>query len=152
MKNAALLMIDFQRDFCDPGGYADLVWGNNWVQPVLPKAQKLLAAAREVGVFIVHTREGYAPDLSDCYDFKRARYRKAGAEPGTLGPLGRVLIRGEFGHDFTDCLKPENDEIIIEKHTFSALCETTLHKILQKNKINILIIAGVTADICVHST
>ena len=150
--NQALIMLDFQRDFCDPGGYADMVWGTAWVAPVIPIAHKLLQAARRHGLLVIHTREGYAPDLEDCYPFKQTRYKKAGAAIGTSGSLGRVLIRGEYGHDITDLLKPAPGEIIIDKNTFSAFCGTNLERILRDKQIERIAMAGVTADACVHST
>src|SRR3954447_10432134 len=111
MSPTALLMIDFQRDFCAPGGYADRCGGIAWVEPILPAARRLLEAARKAGHLIVHTREGYAPDLSDCHPHKVARSRRAGGEVGTEGPMGRLLIRGEYGHDIVDELRPMPNEL-----------------------------------------
>ena len=116
----ALLLIDFQRDFCAKGGYADLCGGIDWVAPILPNAQRLLIAARRAGLMIVHTLEGYALDLSDCPPLKLNRSRKAGAEIGSKGPLGRLLIRGEYGHDLMDDLSPLEGELVIDKATYGA--------------------------------
>ena len=152
MKDHALLLIDFQRDFCAPGGYADRCGGVSWMQGVIPAAARLLAAAREAGVHVVHTREGYAPDLRDCDPGKRARSCHAGAEIGSTGPLGRLLIRGEYGHDFVDELKPLPGEIVIDKATYGAFCRSDLDVRLRALSVEHLAICGVTADVCVHTT
>jgi nicotinamidase-related amidase len=145
-------MIDFQRDFCAAGGYADHCGGLDWVKPILPNAQLLLGAARLAGHLVVHTREGYAPDLSDCYEMKRERSRKAGGEVGSSGPMGRLLIRGEYGHDIIDELQPVAGELVIDKATYGAFCRTDLESQLRSRGVTHLAIAGVTADVCVHTT
>lgn len=148
----ALLLIDFQRDFCEQGGYADFCGGIEWVTPILPTAQRLLTAARLAGHMIVHTREGYAPDLSDCPPLKLSRSRKAGAEIGTQGPLGRLLIRGEYGHDLIDTLRALEGELVIDKATYGAFCRSDLEQRLLARGVTKLAICGVTADVCVHTT
>lgn len=149
----ALLLIDFQRDFCALGGYADRSFGGvAWARAIVPAAQRLLDAARAAGVFVVHTREGYAPDLSDVAPPKLARSRAAGAEIGSPGPLGRLLIRGEYGHDFIDELQPRPGELVIDKPTYGAFCRSTLEGELRRRGIATCILAGVTADVCVHTT
>lgn len=145
-------MIDFQRDFCAAGGYADQCGGLDWLADVVPQAVKLLAAARRAGHVIVHTREGYAADLSDVYPEKLARSRKAGGEIGKPGPLGRLLIRGEYGHDFIDELQPLPGELVIDKATYGAFARTALEEELRKREVTTCSIAGVTADVCVHTT
>jgi nicotinamidase-related amidase len=151
-SRTALLMIDFQRDFCAEGGYSDRFAGLEWVKPILAPARRLLDAARRAGIFVVHTREGYAPDLSDCSPAKRLRSRKAGSEIGTLGPMGRLLIRGEHGHDIIDSLAPSAGEVVIDKASYGAFCGTNLGSILRARGIDTLVFAGVTADVCVHTT
>jgi nicotinamidase-related amidase len=148
----ALLMIDFQRDFCAPGGYSDRFAGLDWVRPIIAPAARLLEAARRAGLLVVHTREGYAPDLSDCSPQKRARSRKAGSEIGSEGPMGRLLIRGEYGHDIIDELAPRKGELVIDKASYGAFCGTNLELILRGKGIDTLVFAGVTADVCVHTT
>jgi len=148
----ALLMIDFQRDFCAEGGYSDRFAGLQWVLPILAPARRLLHAARRAGHLIVHTREGYAPDLSDCSPAKLLRSRKAGSEIGTPGPMGRLLIRGEHGHDIIDTLQPVPGEIVIDKASYGAFCGTNLESMLRARGIDSLVFAGVTADVCVHTT
>jgi len=148
----ALLMIDFQRDFCAEGGYSDRFAGLDWVKSILAPARRLLNAARQAGHLVVHTREGYAADLSDCSPGKRRRSRKAGSEIGSPGPMGRLLIRGEHGHDIIDALKPLPAEIVIDKASYGAFCGTNLEPMLRARGIDTLVFAGVTADVCVHTT
>ncbi len=152
MSRVALLMIDFQRDFCAPGGYADLCGGLAWVEPILPAARRLLIAAREAEHLIIHTREGYAADLSDCTPHKLARTRKAGGEVGSAGPMGRLLIRGEYGHDILDELRPEPGERVLDKSTYGAFCRSDLEAYLHAHDVGTVAICGVTADVCVHTT
>ena len=150
--SAALLMIDFQRDFCAEGGYSHRFAGLEWVMPILGPARRLLEAARRAGVLVVHTREGYARDLSDCSPQKLERSRKAGAEIGSRGPMGRLLIRGERGHDIIDALAPIDGEIVIDKASYGAFCGTNCERILRARGVDTLVFAGVTADVCVHTT
>lgn len=152
MTNTALLMIDFQRDFCASGGYSERIAGLDWVRPIIEPAARLLDTARRMGAFIVHTREGYAPDLSDCSPTKLERSRNAGSEIGSSGPMGRLLIRGEHGQDIIEELKPAPGEIVIDKASYGAFCGTNLDSILRARKIDTLVFAGVTADVCVHTT
>ena len=148
----ALVMIDFQRDFCAPGGYADQCGGLAWVAPILPNAKRVLDAARHAGHLVVHTREGYAPDRADCHPLKRERSRRAGAEVGAPGPMGRILIRGEPGHDIVDLLAPLPGELVVDKATYGAFCRTDLEVRLRTASVDTLAICGVTADVCVHTT
>jgi nicotinamidase-related amidase len=152
LAGRALLLIDFQRDFCEPGGYADRLGGVAWAQEVLPAAQRLLASARRLGLFIVHTREGYAPDLQDCSAQRRIRSQRAGAAIGSRGPLGRLLIRGEAGQDIVPALRPLPGEVVLDKASYGAFCTTPLESLLRQRKIETLYLAGVTADVCVHTT
>jgi len=153
LKHTALIMIDFQRDFCEVGGYAYKFSGNiNWVKSILPKAKKLLKFARTSKMPVIYTREGYKPDLSDCDKFRLARSKKAGAQIGSRGPMGRLLIRGEYGQDIIDLLKPIKDEPVLDKASYGAFTTTNLENILKRKNITHLIICGVTADVCVHTT
>jgi nicotinamidase-related amidase len=152
VSSTALLMIDFQRDFCAPGGYSDRFAGLEWVAPIIAPARRLLEGARAAGHLVVHTREGYAPDLSDCSPAKLRRSRNAGSEIGSRGPMGRLLIRGEHGHDIIDELAPIAGEIVIDKASYGAFCGTNLERILRGRGIDTLVFAGVTADVCVHTT
>ena len=149
----ALLVIDMQRDFLLPEGYAAQAGLN--IAPLIAAIRpigKLLAAARAAGLLIVHTREGHLPDLSDCPPYKLERSRRANAEIGSKGPLGRLLVRGEVGHDFVDALHPLEREIVIDKPGYSAFPHTTLQQVLTKRAIETLIITGVTTEVCVSST
>jgi len=152
MSEFALIMIDFQRDFCSSGGYAAQCEGLDWVRPILPNAERLLSLARSHRLTIVHTREGYAPDLSDCFPERLARSKAAGAEYGSMGPLGRLMIRGEYGQDFVDELQPLVGEIVIDKPSYGAFCRSNLEELLHAAGVKRLAIAGVTADVCVHTT
>ncbi|TAG09708.1 MAG: cysteine hydrolase [Verrucomicrobia bacterium] len=152
MKDFALIMIDFQRDFCDPGGYSDHCGGIDWVTAIVPQAKRLLEYARIAGVCVIHTREGYAPDLSDLHANRIGRSRAAGVAYGTQGPLGRVMIRGEYGHGTIDALKPLASETIIDKASYGAFYGSDLENILRQAGVQRLAIAGVTADVCVHTT
>ena len=149
----ALLVIDMQRDFLSPEGYAaqaglDITPLVAAIGPI----QKLLAVARPAGLLIVHTREGHVPDLSDCPPYKMERSRKAGAEIGSKGPLGRLLVRGEVGHDFVEALRPKVGEVVIDKPGYSAFPHTPLQQVLITHGIETLIITGVTTEVCVSST
>ena len=149
----ALLVIDMQRDFLDARGYAaqagvDVTRLRGTLAPVLA----LIAAARAAGVHIVYTREGHRPDLSDCPPAKLARSRAAGAEIGTLGPLGRLLVRGEYGHDLVDELQPRAGEPVLDKPGYSAFHQTELDQILRGWHIDTVILCGVTTEVCVHTT
>lgn len=147
-----LLMIDFQRDFCAPGGYSDQCGGLDWVLPILPNAERLLQGARKAGVTVVHTREGYSPDLSDLWPERRARSAAAGAEYGTMGPMGRLMIRGEYGQGIIDELAPIPGEHMMDKSTYGAFAKSDLEARLKSAEVKSLAIAGVTADVCVHTT
>ena len=149
----ALLVIDMQRDFLLPEGYAaqaglDIAPLVATIRPI----GKLLSVGRVAGLLIVHTREGHLPDLSDCPPYKLERSRRANAEIGSKGPLGRLLVRGEVGHDFVDVLRPLEKEIVIDKPGYSAFSHTTLQQVLTKRGIETLIITGVTTEVCVSST
>lgn len=149
----ALLVIDMQRDFFDPGGYAAQTGLDiEALRRRIPAIQDLLAAARRLGMLVVHTREGHRPDLSDCPPAKRERSRAAGAEIGSAGPLGRLLVRGEFGHDFIEELRPLPSEPVVDKPGYGAFHQTDLAHILQNRGISTLILCGVTTEVCVHST
>jgi biuret amidohydrolase len=152
MSKTAVIMIDFQRDFCAAGGYSDRFAGLDWVRPIIAPAGRLLAAARRAGHLVVHTREGYAADLSDCSPMKLERSRKAGSEIGSVGPMGRLLIRGEYGHDIIDELRPQPGEIVLDKASYGAFCGTNLERMLRARGVDTLVFAGVTADVCVHTT
>lgn len=150
---AALIVIDMQRDFCAPGGYADQAGLDiSLLRAPIPAIQDLLAAARARGVLVLHTREGHRADLSDLPEPKRRRAENAGAPIGSQGPLGKLLVRGECGHDLIDELQPLPGEPVIDKPGYSAFAATDLELLLRNRGITELIITGVTTEVCVHST
>lgn len=151
--SSALIVIDMQRDFLDPGGYAATA-GMDVValRRPIPFIRVLLDQASNSGMLVVHTREGHRPDLSDCPPAKLARSRQIGAEIGSKGPLGRLLVRGEYGHDFIDELQPQSDEPVVDKPGYGAFHQTDLAQILETRGIHRLYICGVTTEVCVHST
>jgi len=148
----ALLMIDFQRDFVDPGGFGEAL-GNDvsLLRRAVPHAERVLKAARQGGLLIVHTREGHRADLTDCPPSKKARGRLA-AGIGDSGPMGRILVRGEDGHDIVKELYPEPGEPVVDKPGKGAFFATDLDGILKHRGIRHLVVCGVTTEVCVHTT
>ena len=148
----ALVVIDMQRDFVEPGGFGETL-GNDvsLLQSVVPPLKKVLETARAVGMTVIHTREGHVPDLSDCPPTKRNR-----GEPslriGDLGPKGRILIRGEYGHDIVDDLAPLPGELVIDKPGKGSFHATDLDAELATRNVTRLIVTGVTTEVCVHTT
>lgn len=152
-QTTALVVIDMQRDFCEVGGYvSSMGYDVAPARALIPRIQAVLAAVRAWGGLVVHTREGHRPDLSDLPSQKRFRSANGGAEIGSQGPLGRLLVRGEAGWDIVAELAPASGEPIIDKPGFSAFYATDLDRILSARGVRRLIVAGVTTDICVHST
>lgn len=150
-QTTALLMIDMQRDFVEPGGFGEALGNNvNLVRSVIQPCKMILSAARQAGLFILHTREGHRADLSDCPPAKLTRGGKTFI--GEQGPKGRILIRGEEGHDIIPELYPIYGEPIIDKPGKGAFYQTDLHLILQNRGIKTLIVCGVTTEVCVNTT
>jgi nicotinamidase-related amidase len=146
---AALICIDFQRDFVARDGMAASLGSpvENLLS-ALAAARVALDVARQLGMFVVHTREVYAPDLSDL----NANRRQSGSIVGVAGPLGRFLIRGERGSDLVDEVQPLAGEPVIDKAGFSSFHQTQLDKILRERGIETLLLTGVTTQCCVAST
>ena len=149
---AALLLIDMQRDFLLPGGFGESL-GNNvsLLQAAVEPCQRALAAARAAGLLVIHTREGHRPDLSDAPPAKLARGAPS-RRIGDAGPMGRILVRGEPGHDLIDELAPQPGEVVLDKPGKSAFHQTDLEQILHNRGIDTLLVAGVTTEVCVHTT
>jgi biuret amidohydrolase len=151
-EHTALLVIDMQRDFVDPGGFGEQL-GNDVskLRRVIPPLQRLLAAMREAGVTVIHTREGHRPDLSDCPPTKIARGRLS-CGIGDVGPMGRILVRGSHGHGIIDELQPLGDETVVDKPGKGAFFATDLDFILHNRGITSLVVTGVTTEVCVNTT
>ncbi len=152
LAHTALVIIDMQRDFLLPGGFGETL-GNDvgQLQRVVEPLVGLLAAARESGMLVVHTREGHLPDLSDCPPAKLNRGAPS-KRIGDPGAFGRILIRGEYGHDIIDELAPADDEVVIDKPGKGAFHATDLGDVLAAHGITQLLITGVTTEVCVHTT
>lgn len=152
LPRAALLIIDMQRDFMEPGGFGEAL-GNDVSQlrSSIPPLKKLLAAARAAGLFVMHTREGHKPDLSDLHETKRTR-GKAEKTIGDEGPMGRILIIGEPGQDIIPELYPVAGEPVIDKPGKGAFYATELADIVAERDITQMIVCGVTTEVCVHTT
>jgi nicotinamidase-related amidase len=148
----ALVLIDMQRDFIEPGGFGETL-GNDVsiLQTVVPPLTTVLADARERGLLVIHTREGHLPDLSDCPPAKLRRGVPS-QRIGDPGPKGRILVRGEYGHGIIDDLAPRSDEVVIDKPGKGAFHATGLQDLLVKSGITSLIVTGVTTEVCVHTT
>jgi biuret amidohydrolase len=148
-RSTVLLCIDFQRDFLAQVGFGATQGAPvDSLRKVIPPSGKVLATARQAGVTVMHTRECYAPDLSDLNSFRRARDRVIGAQ----GPLGRFLIRGEPGTEIVPELAPLATERIIDKPGFNAFYKTPLENELRSIDVSHLILMGVTTQVCIAST
>jgi nicotinamidase-related amidase len=148
----ALLIIDMQRDFLEPGGFGEML-GNDVSQlrRTIDPNRRLLAAWRKAGLPVIHTREGHRRDLADLPPAKRVRGRPKTCI-GDIGPMGRILVRGEAGHDIIPELYPLPTEPVIDKPGKGAFFATDLHAILQNRGIRQLIVTGVTTEVCVNTT
>lgn len=152
VASTALVLIDMQRDFLEPGGFGAAL-GNDvsFLRRTIDPLQRLLAAARAAGMLVVHTREGHRADLSDLPRAKRERGRFP-TGIGDSGPMGRILVRGEAGHDIIPELYPIAGEPVIDKPGKGAFYATDLDAILKTRGITHLIVCGVTTEVCVHTT
>lgn len=152
VERTALVVIDMQRDFLEPGGFGETL-GNkvSLLQAAVRPCMALLDAVRRRGMLVIHTREGHRPDMSDAPKAKVER-----GDPrlriGAKGPMGRILIRGEPGHDIVPDLYPKAGETVIDKPGKGAFYATDLHPVLQNRGIENLIVCGVTTEVCVHTT
>ncbi|MGU3501541.1 cysteine hydrolase family protein [Mycobacterium sp. C31M] len=151
-EKTALIIIDMQRDFLLPGGFGESL-GNDVDQllKVVPPLAALIAAAREAGILVIHTREGHKPDLSDCPPAKLNRGAPS-KRIGDAGKYGRILIQGEYGHDIVDELAPIEGEVVIDKPGKGAFYATELQDVLTSAGITQLLVTGVTTEVCVHTT
>lgn len=152
LAKVALLIIDMQRDFLEPGGFGEAL-GNDvsHLSAIIPTIQSLLEIFRELQLPVFHTIEGHQPDLSDCPPSKL--YRGDGKlKIGDAGPMGRILILGEPGNSIIPQLQPIAGETVISKPGKGAFYQTHLESYLQKQGITHLIITGVTTEVCVQTT
>jgi nicotinamidase-related amidase len=152
IDSAALLIIDMQRDFLEAGGFGEAL-GNDVsrLQAAVAPCKAILAAARRLGMLVIHTREGHRPDLTDAPPLKVER-----GDPknriGARGPMGRILVRGEPGHDIIPELYPLRDEPVIDKPGKGAFYQTDFELVLRNRRIDTLFVCGVTTEVCVNTT
>jgi len=152
LAKTAVVIIDMQRDFLEPGGFGESL-GNDvsLLSAAIEPCKALLSAARQNGMLIIHTREGHLPDMSDAHKAKVERGDPS-VRIGEMGPMGRILIRGEPGQDIIPELYPQAGEPVIDKPGKGAFYATEFESILQANGIEDLIVCGVTTEVCVHTT
>lgn len=152
MKQTALVIIDMQRDFIEPGGFGETL-GNDvaLLSAIVPACQRVLTAWRAAGGLVVHTREAHCADLSDCPPAKRLRGKPL-LRIGDVGPMGRLLVSGEPGSQIIAELAPQAGEIVLDKPGKGAFYATPLHDLLQQAGITHLVFMGVTTEVCVQTS
>jgi len=150
--STALVVIDMQRDFLEPGGFGESLGNDvNELRRTIAPTAALLAGWRAAGLPVIHTREGHLPDLSDCPPAKLTRGAPS-MRIGDPGPKGRILIRGEYGHDIIDELAPLPGEPVVDKPGKGAFYATGFGGLLAEYGVKSLIVTGVTTEVCVHTT
>jgi nicotinamidase-related amidase len=148
----ALLIIDMQRDFVEPGGFGEALANDvSLLRATIEPTRRVLSHVRQLGMLVIHTREGHRAELSDCAPTKMARGRGR-TRIGDDGAMGRLLVRGEHGHDIVPELSPIAGEPVIDKPGKGAFYATDLELILRNRGIESLIVCGVTTEVCVHSS
>jgi biuret amidohydrolase len=152
LAQAALVIIDMQRDFLEPGGFGAAL-GNDVsrLKAAVDPIKRVLTAFRQRGVLVIHTREGHRPDLTDAPPHKVLRGDPA-TRIGAPGPMGRILVRGEPGHDIIPELYPVAGEPVIDKPGKGAFYQTDLDLMLRNRGMDTLFVCGVTTEVCVNTT
>ncbi len=152
LAHTAFIVIDMQRDFLEPNGFGESL-GNDvsLLRTAIAPCAEMLKACRASGVLVIHTREGHRPDMTDAPAAKVQRGTPS-MRIGDTGPMGRILIRGEAGHDIVEELAPVPGEPVLDKPGKGAFYQTDLELMLRNRGIETLLVAGVTTEVCVHTT
>lgn len=155
IETTALIIIDIQRDFVDPGGFGSIQCGDpeifSQARSIVPAVARVLERFRSLGAHVFHTREGHQPDLADLPAAKKLRQISSPNGHHTMGigdqgPMGRLLIRGEYGHDIIDELTPWPTEVIVDKPGKGSFWGTEFHRVLLSRGITHLLFTGVTTE------
>lgn len=152
-QDCALVIVDMQRDFLSPEGYFAMLGHDiSGLTAAIEPTRRCLDAARSAGLRVVHTRQGYRADLADMPAWRRIKAERYGSPVAADGPLGRVLVRGEPGFEIIDELAPRDGEPVVDKTANGAFCDTDLDRVLRAAGLRALVFAGITIDVCVHTS
>lgn len=152
-ERCAVVVVDMQIDFCDPRGYiGQMGYDIGPLRAPFEPIRRVLAAARAVGMKVVHTRQGYRPDMADMPGWRRERYWRTGVPVGEAGPMGRILVRHEAGWQIVPELAPAPGEPVIDKTACGAFTGTDMEIVLRRLGVECLAFCGNTIDVCVHTS